>query len=140
MLTIYGIMNRKQKAPNPPFKRLIPSTLFLVVFMALAMGGFAQSKRSLSDSEYALCKAKLERAHQGFYRLSYNEQYVRDVIMPGIRTERGTVAPHFPQRVAGQNSDVLFKDWMENYWEEYGAYMHFLNKQHEKWRLALSEN
>lgn len=133
-------MNRQQKEANPPFKRLFPLTFFLVLLAAVNLTGFAQAKRTLSDSEYALCKAKLERAHQGFYRLSYDDAYVRDVIMPGIRTERVKVAPHFPQRVAGKNSDELFKDWMETYWDEYGAYMHYLNKQHEKWRLALSEN
>ncbi len=30
---------------------------------------------------------------------------------------------------------------MENHWDEHAhAYMLYLNKQHEKWRLALSEN
>lgn len=131
-------MNRKLKALRPP--KLLPPFLLLVLLTLVGSAGFAQSQRSLSDSEYALCKAKLERAHQGFYRLSYSDQYVRDVIMPGIRNERLTVAPHFPQRVAGKSSDELFKEWMENYWDEYGAYMLYLNKQHQKWRLALSEN
>lgn len=140
MLTICSIMNRKQKAHYPPFKKLLPLTLFLALLMSATLTGFGQSKRSLSDSEYALCKAKLERAHQGFYRLSYGEQYVRDVIMPDIRNERVKVAPHFPHRVVGTDSDILFKDWMENHWDEYAAYMLYLNKQHEKWRLALSEN
>ncbi len=71
--------------------------------------GFWPKQRSLSDSEYALCKAKLERAHQGFYRLSYGEQYVRDVIMPDIRNERVKVAPHFPHRVVGTDSDILLR-------------------------------
>lgn len=132
-------MSKNKKAATGAFHWLIILS-FLGVLSWLTPRGYAQTVHILSDSEYALCKAKLKRAHQGFYQLSYSEQYVRDVIMPGIRTERPKIAPHFPQRTAGKSSDALFKTWIEMYRNEYDAYMHYLQKQHEKWRLALSEH
>jgi len=115
--------------------------VFFMFLLCVATPGYAQQeKKKLTDTEYTLCKSKIERAHQGFYRLPYQQEYVRDVIMPAIRSERAAVAPHFPQRVSGTSSDELFKSWIEEYPAEYEAYLQFLRKQHEKWRLAASAN
>lgn len=93
-------------APTALARGFLRYTLLLFLFLVCANTGFGQDKRSLTDTEFALCKARLERAHQGFYSLSYNDQYVRDVIMPAIRNERATVAPHFPARVSDRKSVV----------------------------------
>ena len=124
-----------KKSGGKGMRGIFPGILvFISVFMAAT--GFSQTKHTLSDADYDLAKAKLERAHQGFYRLSYPEAHVRDVIMPAIRAERPAIAPHYPQRTVGQSGDALFRDWMETYPVEYDLYLRYLQKQHEKWRIA----
>lgn len=117
-----------------------PISVAIIVFLFISSMsiGHAQDAKKLTESEFALCKSKIERAHQGFYKLSFSQDYVRDVIMPSVRNERATIAPHFPARQSGVKSDDLFKSWIETYPAEYESYLVFLRKQHEKWRIASS--
>ena len=112
----------------------------MTLFVFFASISAAHAQKELSDEEFALCKSNIERAHQGFYKLSFSQEFVRDSIMSSIRAERVTVAPHFPERKAGQDADRLFRTWIEKYPSEYEQYLLFLRKQHEKWRIASTAN
>jgi len=106
--------------------------LFLVMFGTLA----ANSQEKITEAEYTYCKSRIEKSHQMFYKLSFEPNYVKTVIMPSVMSGRDNVAPHFPKRQAEQNTDGLFKGWIETYPNEYKAYILYLRDQLEIWRIA----
>jgi len=124
---------------TPQIKQVIKLGFsFLVCLFLFTSLSALSSAQTNGDRDVAGKIAALERAHQGFYELGYNQEYVRDIIMPKIRKERLTLAAHFPVRKPGLNSNDLFIRWITDYPQEYDQYMGYLRREHSRLRTLLS--
>jgi|GEM_PF-6752658 len=120
-----------------PFAYFTAVQYFIALIFLLALTTLsASSQEKITETEYAYCKSRIEKSHQMFYRLSFEPDYVKTVIMPSVIGGRSDVAPHFPKRQTDQNTDHLFKSWMETYPNEYKSYILYLMDQLEIWRIA----
>jgi len=82
----------------------------------------------------------LESRHKSFFSLPYPEDYIRNTVMPSIRSERVMIAPNFPLRSSDKETDKRnLNQWLRDYTQEYINYLTYLDDKYISLKRAVTE-
>ncbi len=71
---------------------------------------------------------RLNNLENGIYKLPFDKNHIRTVIVPEIEEQRNILAPNYPDVLHKYNEEKnnLLKNWIENYPSEYEVYVDYL--------------